>query len=77
MKTGNLKVVSIILTDNKPQLFNWSDKTYWYASPLEWLNLFYYSTFVYTDSYHGVLFSIKFHKQFLAYILKNMEHQGL
>jgi len=67
IKYPDTSVISIILTENKPQLFDWSDKTYWAASPEEWLNLFYHSSFIYTDSFHGALFSIKFKKPFLAY----------
>jgi len=61
------QVVSIILTENNPQLFNWTDKTYWNASPEECLNLFYHASFIYTDSFHGALFSIKFKKPFITY----------
>ena len=63
----NTQVVSIILTENNPQLFNWTDKTYWFANPIQWLNLFYHASFIYTDSFHGILFSIKFKKPFLSY----------
>ncbi|MEA5111755.1 hypothetical protein SDC9_40152 [bioreactor metagenome] len=66
-KYAGIKIISVILTENNPQLFDWSDKVFWSASPIEWINLFYYSTFVYTDSFHGVLFAIKFQKPFLAY----------
>jgi hypothetical protein len=66
-KYAGIKIISVILTENNPQLFDWSDKVFWSASPIEWINLFYYSTFVYTDSFHGVLFAIKFKKPFLAY----------
>jgi hypothetical protein len=34
----------------------------------EWLSLIYYSDFVYTDSFHGMVFSIIFHKPFIAYV---------
>ena len=61
------KIVSVILTENNPQIFNWTDKTYWFASPSEWLNLLFHSSFVYSDSFHGLIFSIKFKKPFLAY----------
>lgn len=64
---NDLPVVSIILTENKPKLFNWSDNTLWHASPQEWLNLFYNASFIYTDSFHGAVFAIKFKKPFLAY----------
>lgn len=36
-------------------------------SPFEWVNLICHAKFVYTDSFHAILFSIKFQKDFLAY----------
>ncbi|MCF8219767.1 MAG: polysaccharide pyruvyl transferase family protein [Bacteroidales bacterium] len=66
-KYPEAQVISIIATEDKPQLFNWTNKTYWQATPVEWINLFYHAAFIYTDSFHGVLFSIKFAKPFLAY----------
>lgn len=40
-------------------------------SPVEvWLSKIYYSDFVFTDSFHGVVFSIIFHKPFYVYINK-------
>lgn len=66
-KFVDTKIISVIQTENNPQLFDWSDLTYWHANPIVWLNLIYHASFIYTDSFHGVLFSIKFKKQFLAY----------
>ena len=37
------------------------------ASPDEWINLIAHSKFVYTDSFHGCMFSMKYHKPFFAY----------
>lgn len=37
------------------------------ASPEEWLSLIKYATFVFTDSFHGILFSIKSHIDFIGY----------
>lgn len=71
-KYKDTKIVSIILTENHPKLFSWADKVYWHSSPQEWLNLFYNASFVYTDSFHGVLFSIKFKKQFVAYYAEKL-----
>jgi len=64
---NNLPVVSIILTESSPKLFIWSDNSLWHVSPQEWVNLFFNATFVYTDSFHGAVFAIKFKKPFLAY----------
>lgn len=33
----------------------------------DWLSALYYSDFVFTDSFHGMVFSIIFNKQFIAY----------
>lgn len=64
---SNEKVYSIILSENHPQYFPWSDKTFYTADPKDWVNLIANAKFVYTDSFHGVLFSLKFQKPFLAY----------
>lgn len=66
-EVGEIPVVAIVLTENKPMLCSWADKTYWTADPMEWVNLLYYSEFVYTDSFHALVFALKFHKRFIAY----------
>ena len=67
LNNNNLPVVSIMLAKNKSKPFSWSDKTLWSVTPKKWLDLFFNASFVYTDSFHGVLFAIKFKKSFLAY----------
>lgn len=37
------------------------------CSPEMWVNLIYHARFVYTDSFHCILFAMKYHKNFLAY----------
>lgn len=69
-KVGNIKVIAIGIayaTSGSLQFYPWADKVLYNADPVEWLNLINNAEFVYTDSYHGVLFSMKFHKNFLAY----------
>lgn len=66
-KCGNLPVYAIILSENKPQIFSWANKTYWDIGPAEWLMLMKNAKYIYTDSFHGVLFAIKYKKPFLAY----------
>ena len=39
----------------------------WNVGPAEFLSLIKYSEFVYTDSFHGSVFSILFNKQFAVY----------
>lgn len=64
---GNIPVISIVLSENSPLWFSWADKTYRTLNPIDWLNLLYYSSFVYTDSFHASVFALKFHKRFIAY----------
>lgn len=66
-KHGDLPVYAIILSENKPQFFSWADKSYWDIGPSEWIALIENAGFIYTDSFHGVLFAIKNKKPFLAY----------
>lgn len=62
-----IPVIAIVLTENQPQLCAWANKVYYCANPMEWLNLFYYASFIYTDSFHGLVFALKFKKRFIAY----------
>lgn len=64
---GDMPVYAIILSENKPKLFSWADRKYMSAGPLEWVELIKKSGFVYTDSFHGLLFALKYKKPFLAY----------
>lgn len=64
---GNIPVYSISLTSSKPHYFSWSDKTYYTLSPVEWVDFIRNAKFLYTDSFHGVAFALKFKTPFLAY----------
>lgn len=67
---GNIKVIAIgipFANSGNLRFYPWADEVSYDASPEEWLNLINNAEFVYTDSYHGALFSMKFHKPFLAY----------
>lgn len=67
---GNLKVIAIgipFVVSGGLHFYEWADEVLYDASPEDWLNLINNAEFIYTDSYHGTLFSMKFHKQFLAY----------
>lgn len=44
---------------------------YYYATPQEWLTHIFYSQLVITTSFHGVVFSLLFHKNFIFFPLKN------
>ena len=64
---GNLKVVACYLTNKNPNYFSFANEHIYDASPIEWINLINHSEFLYTDSFHGALFAIKFKKRFLAF----------
>lgn len=66
-KVGNIPVVAVIPSAHKPHLAPWADIKIWEAGPAEWLYLIANASFVYTDSFHGVLFAIKNARPFLAY----------
>ena len=61
------KIVSIVLSNESTDIVKLSDKVYYDAGVGEWVSLIYHSTAVYTDSYHGTLFALKFEKQFVTY----------
>lgn len=66
-KIGQLPVKSIILSNESTDIVNLSDEIIYDASPIEWLNLIRNAAFVYTDSFHGIMFSLKFQRDFIAY----------
>lgn len=66
-QTGIEKVVAIVLTENAPKVLDWATKTFYSASLIEWLVLFKNASFVYTDSFHGVMFSLKYNRPFVTY----------
>lgn len=64
---GLTKVVSVLIPSNSVVGENGADVVYDQCNPYEWLNLLFYSKFVFTDSFHGVMYSIHHHKNFVAY----------
>ncbi len=64
---GNIPVYSISLTSSKPHYFSWADRTYYTLNPVEWVDIIRNAKFLYTDSFHGVAFALKFKVPFLAY----------
>lgn len=43
------------------------------ANPIEFISLIKYADFIFTSSYHGMVFSLIFHKQFLASFSENSD----
>lgn len=66
-KHGDIPVVLAMATGYKIQLFNWVDEKLWMLNPYDWISWIKNAQFVYTDSFHGVLFSIKYQRDFIAY----------
>lgn len=71
-KYGNISVYSIKITNTYFELKDYADKVFYDLGPDEWVTLFKNAKFIYTDSFHGTLFSLKFHKPFLAYYIEQM-----
>lgn len=66
-KYGNMKVVAVIIPNVSLEVEKFADYIRYNASPSDWVNFVAHSKFVYTDSFHGCMFAMKYHKQFLAY----------
>ena len=64
---GDIKVKAIILSNESTDIVEYADEVIDDADPQEWMNCIYNASFVYTDSFHGIVFSLKFQKQFVAY----------
>lgn len=72
-KVGDIPVVSIVLSTNQTiKHFTWADKTYWLLKPDEWVFLIKNAEYFYTDSFHGVTFSLKYQIPFLAYYAEKL-----
>lgn len=66
-KYGNIKIKAIVLSDESTDIVPYVDEVIDDADPSEWLNAVYNASFIYTDSFHGIMFSLKFKKPFVAY----------
>lgn len=64
-ETGISKVVA--LTTSLDEKFPWADTVITNALAVDWMNILRGAAFVYTNSFHAVIFSLKFHRQFVAY----------
>jgi len=66
---GNMKVYAVVDPTKKVNLnvCDYADKVFYDFGPVEWIDILRNAAFVYTDSFHGTLFCLKFHRPFLAY----------
>lgn len=61
------RIIAVVIASSNPVDCSWADTILYDVSPVEWLNLIYHATLIFTDSFHGVLFSMKFKVPFIAY----------
>ena len=71
---GDLQVYAVV---DPTKAFNvnirdYADRVFYDVDPVEWIDMLRNARFVYTDSFHGTLLSLKFHKPFLAYYVEDM-----
>ena len=66
-RVGNLPVVAVVPSAHIPHQAPWADISITTAGPAEWLWLIAHASFVLTDSFHGVLFSMKKSIPFFSY----------
>ena len=64
---GDLKVYAVIIPTMKFNPCEFADRVFYDLGPEQWLDMIRHAAFVFTDSFHGTLFSLKFHRPFLAY----------
>ncbi len=64
-KVGNIKVIA--LTVELEEHYPWADMVLDGELAVDWMNILRESEFVYTNSFHAVIFALKFHKDFVAY----------
>lgn len=58
-RKNSLKIVCV------GRVCKWADKSYAGADLNDWLALYQYAQYIVTDSYHGMIFAIKNHKEFI------------
>lgn len=64
---GSIKIVAITIPHVSLEAEKFADEVIYDASPEKWMTLLANAAFVYTDSFHGCIFAMKYRKQFLAW----------
>ena len=70
----------VVLTASLDEKYSWADIVITDALAVDWMNILRESDFVYTNSFHAVIFSLKFHRQFVAYygdVVRSSRMRGL
>ncbi len=63
---GNLPVVCLMATGMGGPMRAWADQTLWQLTPFTWLECIRRARALYTDSFHALLFALRFHVDFRA-----------
>lgn len=66
-KYGDIKIKAVVLSNESTNIASYADEVICDADPSDWINMIYNASFIYTDSFHGIVFSLKFQKPFIAY----------
>lgn len=66
------RIIAVVIANSNPVDCFWADTILYDVSPVEWLNLIYHATLLFTDSFHGVLFSMKLGIPFIAYYVDDL-----
>ena len=66
-RMGDIPVVAVVASSHKPQRIAAANQTYYAIDPGEWLTLIRGASFIYTDSFHALLFAIRYDVPALAY----------
>ena len=67
-KYGDIKIIqAVMIKQNEFVILNEADEKFADCSPEDWVNLIANAEFVFTDSFHCILFSLKFKRNFMAY----------
>jgi hypothetical protein len=69
-KYPNRKVIASIIAYSNPRKITWADEIKYDLSPIDWLNMIQNADFVYTDSFHGTIFSMRFNVPFITYYVE-------
>lgn len=60
-------VIGVQTCFDNPQLMTWADKIIYNAGPAEWVGLIANAKCVFTDSFHGTIFSMKYKRDFVCF----------
>lgn len=66
-KYPGCKVVGVQTCADNPQIMSWADKVIYNANPKDWVGLIANAKCVFTDSFHGTIFSMKYKRDFVCY----------